>query len=493
MTPPFDVGFYGKLPSHGDFLRRRASDGFVAVWDAWLQDGLSASRAALGDAWLDVYLTSPVWRFTASAGVGGQSPIAGVMVPSVDRVGRYFPLTLVAELPHDVDLLAVSAAADPVFESAERLVIDTLEAEDIDFEAFNERAQELADVLEPLCVPPRLVLDPAAASLLESGEHDGVQIPIGSSPQIAPVLLQAMSQRLAALYDPLMIWWTTGSAMVEPSCLVSRGLPAPESFVALLDGSWADRRWHVIPATSAAGADDTLVAEGPPLVFSSAAASDVGRVRTVNQDAFVERPEVGIWVVADGLGGHSDGEVASRMVCDAFAELMPDSSFEELIETARERMQEVNDQLNRVAERSLLGVRCGSTVVALLARGSRLAVVWAGDSRMYRWRGGRLEQLTRDHSLAASDEADGSEPANVITRAVGGDDTLLLDVRRDEVRPGDRFLLCSDGLTRTLPDERIEAWMAQEDVRAAVSGLIADTLEAGAPDNVTVLLVDARV
>jgi serine/threonine protein phosphatase PrpC len=81
----------------------------------------------------------------------------------------------------------------------------------------------------------------------------------------------------------------------------------------------------------------------------------------------------------------------------------------------------------------------------------------------------------------------------VITRAVGGDDTLLLDVRRDEVRPGDRFLLCSDGLTRTLPDERIEAWMAQEDVRAAVSGLIADTLEAGAPDNVTVLLVDARV
>ena len=492
--PPFDVGLYGKLPSHGDFLRRRVSDGFVAVWDAWLQDGLGASRAALGDAWLDVYLTSPVWRFAAAAGVSGSSPIVGVLVPSVDRVGRYFPLTLVAELPVEADLLAVSAAAEDFFENAERLVIDTLEAEEIDFEAFNDSVQDLTAVLEPVCAPPRLVLDPSAAGMLDTAGDGFVQIPIGTPPQIAPVLLQAMSHRLAALYDPLMVWWTAGSAMVEPSCLVSRGLPAPESFVALLDGSWADRRWRAIPARAVEGdADDTLMTDGTPLVFSSAAASDVGRVRTINQDAFVERPDVGIWVVADGLGGLSDGEVASRMVCDAFADLVPNSSFEELIETARERMQEVNDQLNRVAERSLLGVRCGSTVAALLLRGSRLAIVWAGDSRVYRWRDGRLEQLTRDHSLAELDDGAGGQPSNVITRAVGGDTTLQLDVRRDRARAGDRYLLCSDGLTRTLPEERIEAWMAQEDARAAVSGLIADTLEAGAPDNVTVLLVDTRV
>ena len=125
--------------------------------------------------------------------------------------------------------------------------------------------------------------------------------------------------------------------------------------------------------------------------------------------------------------------------------------------------------LNRVAERSLLGVRCGSTVAALLLRGSRLAIVWAGDSRVYRWRAGRLEQLTRDHSLAELDGADGGQPSNVITRAVGGDATLQLDVRRDRARAGDRYLLCSDGLTRTLSVERIEAWFTM--VRSASDAL----------------------
>ncbi len=97
MSPALEVGFYGKLPSHGDFLRRRVSDAFVGVWDGWLQECLTASRASLGDRWLDIYLTSPVWRFACAAGVCGRSPVIGVMAPSVDRVGRYFPLTLVAE------------------------------------------------------------------------------------------------------------------------------------------------------------------------------------------------------------------------------------------------------------------------------------------------------------------------------------------------------------------------------------------------------------
>ena len=92
-----EVGFFGKLPSHGDFLRRRASDAFVDAWDAWLRECLAASREALGERWLDVYLTSPAWRFVCAAGTCGPAPVIGLMVPSVDRVGRYFPLTLVAE------------------------------------------------------------------------------------------------------------------------------------------------------------------------------------------------------------------------------------------------------------------------------------------------------------------------------------------------------------------------------------------------------------
>jgi serine/threonine protein phosphatase PrpC len=124
----------------------------------------------------------------------------------------------------------------------------------------------------------------------------------------------------------------------------------------------------------------------------------------------------------------------------------------------------------------------------------RCAILWAGDSRLYRWRAGSLELLTRDHSLAASDgeeEPSGRETSTAITRAVGVQPTLALDLLHDNVYAGDRFLLCSDGLTRTVTEGQIEACMHHEDIGAAVQGLISATLDAGAPDNVTVLIAEA--
>jgi len=223
--------------------------------------------------------------------------------------------------------------------------------------------------------------------------------------------------------------------------------------------------------------------------FRSAAATDIGRVREVNQDSFLERTDVGIWAVADGLGGHSHGEVASRMVCEALADVVPGATLDDAVNAARERVGEVNDQLAQAALRPVDPVQSGSTVVALLVRGTRCAILWAGDSRAYRWRTGRLEQLTVDHSLA---EEEGIA-STAITRAVGGEPLLLLDLHRDRIQAGDRFLLCSDGLTRIVPDRQIREWMESDDIRHAVDGLVTATLEAGAPDNVTALIVEAFV
>ena len=119
---------------------------------------MAASREALGDRWLDVYLTSPAWRFTGEAGACGPVPVVGLMVPSVDRVGRYFPLTIVAELPSDASLLGVTALA-PFFETAERLMIETLESEYVDFESFDQRVVHLVDHLSFLSVPQPVVLE----------------------------------------------------------------------------------------------------------------------------------------------------------------------------------------------------------------------------------------------------------------------------------------------------------------------------------------------
>lgn len=229
--------------------------------------------------------------------------------------------------------------------------------------------------------------------------------------------------------------------------------------------------------------------------FLCAGASHVGLVRSINEDAWAALPESGLWVVADGMGGHARGDVASRMVVDALRALAVPEDARTLRRAVEEALGAVNGQLQAM---SAGGEICGATVVALLAHGRHFLVLWAGDSRAYRLGAGGLACLTRDHSLVQElverGELDAGEArhhplGNRITRAVGAAGELVLDAVQGELAAGDVFVLCSDGLTKHLDDAEIGAGLAAATPDEAAAALIERTLARGAGDNVTVLVL----
>jgi type VI secretion system protein ImpM len=480
------VGFFGKLPSHGDFIERRVNGSFRDIWDQWLQRCIAQSQRTLGDRWLDFYLTSPMWRFFLSDGVAGAASFAGVLLPSVDRVGRYFPLTVVVELSTELSPLSFASASAQWFEEVEQLCSDALRSQSFELAAFDASLSESAAAL----------VDANLCSAHAGFRADASQWrwAIKSSNDLeGPIGFALMTTAQSAL-RPLTMWWTDGSEHVQPSALLTRGLPRPESFAALLAGTWNDGQWQGDLFTSTA--PESLAVE-PSFETHSAGATDAGVVRESNQDNFVLCDVNRLWVVADGMGGHKDGDVASQMVVDALNSLESTASLNALLESISVALERVNADLRRSALSVGSDEPTGSTVVTLGIRGSQFLVCWAGDSRVYLYRNHTLVQITRDHVAAPPAPEESSlvslvNASGEITRAVGGVDLLELEHVVDSLIATDRFLLCSDGLYGALPESTIMACLQRPTVKEASAELIEQARLAGARDNITAVVVDVR-
>ena len=240
--------------------------------------------------------------------------------------------------------------------------------------------------------------------------------------------------------------------------------------------------------------------ESGSIRWTSASRSHPGRVREVNEDACLEQPKCGTWAVADGMGGHSLGEFASRVAIRSLMDLPTTGTLEQRAAAAETRLLEANRRLRAEAARRDVPV-IGTTIAALLVTENRFACVWAGDSRIYLYRDGRLKQLTRDHSqleavrslhVGSSDDTLDRPPANVITRALGGDDQLELDAVGADVADGDLFLLCSDGLTNEVSEAAIVQALLPGSCRLAADALVEMALERGGRDNITAVVVRAE-
>ncbi|MGR5235981.1 PP2C family protein-serine/threonine phosphatase [Vibrio alfacsensis] len=222
-----------------------------------------------------------------------------------------------------------------------------------------------------------------------------------------------------------------------------------------------------------------------------------GKVRPYNEDALLDMSERGVWVVADGMGGHSAGDIASQMLVDRIARYVKDSQSTN-IDELRKVVEQANKEIYQYAQVHLDGKTMGTTLVLLFMQDGYYHCLWVGDSRIYQLRDERFFQKTRDHSqvmdlveqgLLAFEDAESHPLANVITRAVGVDAVVTIDQISGQLLDGDQFLLCSDGLSKELTNEEMHKTLQADSVSQAGLALMHSALVRGASDNVTCVLV----
>lgn len=511
------AGFYGKLPSHGDFLSRRLPRQFIEPWDDWLQGGIAASREQLGRQWLDTFLFSPIWHFGLTPGLCGEDAWAGVLMPSVDKVGRYYPLTLVAKTQAK-QLTQLFAPDCGWFEALSKLALSTLEYE-FDLQRFDE---ELARLSLLDYVPEQTVMISSAMARGGSGKM-AFQFQLDNDRGTPDAFCQLGNALAERFLSHCSIWRTAAHDEEKTNLLFCEGLPPRDAYVGFLNGQWPQHGWQLacnriqaravqlaassvpeaVEAVSSSGSATQMLTPGTDASALSASLqsfglSVVGQRRKLNEDAILIRSDAGMWAVADGMGGHSAGDVASQTLISALAQIPPVDDLEHCSEQVASTLQTVNRQLVQLAKSRGSGQIIGSTIVVLLVSGNQFRYLWAGDSRLYCFREGRLTQLTQDHSLYNESISQGLLPeegsleqgrGNIITRAVGADAQLQLDWGQGEILPGDLFILSSDGLDKELQHADIAGYCSSSSVEDITRNLINEAETRGGRDNISVIVV----
>lgn len=223
-------GFFGKLPARGDFIGRHLPKAFLTPWDHWLQTAIAASRKNLDSSWQELYCTSPIWRFVLSSGLCGDRAYAGILMPSMDRVGRYYPLAIAAPLAQDESLLMLLTCNEYWFQQAEQLALDGLDCDHLDLDLFDRQITHLGLPKKPdfftnneinvgtwYCPSQDSLASVCCSSILTGND----------------LSQQDFSQR--------SLWLTGGSERIAPCLLICKNLPPANGFAALLAGDW--QRW----------------------------------------------------------------------------------------------------------------------------------------------------------------------------------------------------------------------------------------------------------
>lgn len=214
------------MPGHGDFVSRNLPRSFIDPWDGWLEQAVAASKDTLGDGWLDTFLNCPIWRFALASGICGEEGWSGIMMPSVDRVGRYFPLTLASSLPAGTQPFQVLTCADPWFAAIETVALRVLDEDRVDADSLE------ADVS---AVDTQTLASASATPSAIAGGQWGLRLLGGQESGLPATVAHELVRFQVGDYS---LWWTTAVEEQPAMALVSPGLPDPAAYSCLLQGTW---------------------------------------------------------------------------------------------------------------------------------------------------------------------------------------------------------------------------------------------------------------
>ena len=507
MAPAPASGFYGKLPCRGDFMQRRIPQEFLNAWDAWLQEGLHASRRQLGPQWLELYLTSPVWRFVLAEGVCGESAYVGVMLPSVDRVGRYFPLTLVSPLEVGTCLLEAACGAGRAWsDSAETLGRKALEADDLDLEDFDAEVEALAALLdvEEFERSNRLMEYIVHSGFAGSASAWHISM-LGDTPQRAANALASIE--LQRTFRPCALWWTQGSEALDPGWLVTRGLPAPSSFAALLSGQWRESGWNSVevgahlrqPRAMEPQTDLEQILRPPEVCFAAAHPPLRHGPGASSEPRFVRRPEIGLWGVVITNG---DSGARADLITDVAHDLAPQATLTAQVEVARQALHRTLGSSPGTA----WGENAGVALAFLLAQGTEYAVLWSGAVRAVRVHRGTSTELLDTGPMTPPPDIPGGRTEPEVHEPAGGEDGGLLrllaapgrlqpslHVRYDRFEGEGLWVLgAQDAIPQALIERLSAAWPSEANTPGGTRGLEEALAAVLAPDLAAEGLAEAK-
>ena len=447
------IGFFGKLPTHGDFVSSGLGRPVQNAIDAWLQESLSAIQQEFGKDWERRFRAMPGWRFIIEDGLWGAATIAGVIVPSLDRVGRSFPLVIAAQLHAFTEDPRGLCLDDTWFTAAEGMA-ETAGRRDFDIDFFTAGLKRLRT--------PR------------AGEFEA-----------------DVSQRRTS---PGAFWWRTDPGDRQMRGFHVNGRPRPGDFLRLLTGDPSpapsiDRPVAVQPVPAPPPEPSPKPAVAPlvktrNLRLSHSYASHPGTRLTLNADSVFSSTTPAIFAIADGVGDGADAAEAGATATGVLNEIAAQETIEALVQEVKGKLGRAHGLLqsaHMVPDRP----SPSASIVVLTALAESFALLWAGDARCYLLRDGMMRCLTRDHVAIGMKRS--------LARGLGLRGQLTPDVLSDELRPGDRFLLCSNPLPRVLTERGIAEILLSADLDEVSAVLAQEALIANCRENLSALVIDVSL